>query len=60
MYGRGFDPNERGDAVYALASVLISAWLLVIAGVFAVGSAVDIILAAATVAVAAAAYRRRV
>lgn len=60
MYGRGFDPSEQSSALYSLASLLLFAWLLGAIGVFDAGFAAYVILAAATLMVAAALFRRRV
>jgi hypothetical protein len=60
MYGRGFGPVGRSDALYSLASILIFVWLLGAIGVFTAGGAAYVMLAAATVLVAAALFRRRV
>ena len=60
MYGRGFDPSEQGDTLYSLASILLFAWILGAIGVFNAGFAAYLILAAATVMVAAAVFRRRI
>jgi len=60
VYGRGFDPSEQSSALYSLASLLLFAWLLGAIGVFDAGFAAYLMLAAATVIVAAALFRRRV
>ena len=62
MYGRGFDPAARGEALYTVASILIFAWILAAAGVFDAGAASYVLLAGAAVVVGVgvAAARRRV
>jgi hypothetical protein len=56
---REFDPQDRHDALYSLASVLIFAWLLAAVGIYHAGAVAYLLLALATAIVGVAALRRR-
>jgi len=60
MYWRGVDPTGHADAFYSLASILLFVWVLAAIGVYDLGLATYALLAAVTLLVGVAAFRRRV
>ena len=60
MYGKRFEPAGHGDPLHSLASIVIFAWILGAVGLYRVGVAAYVMLAAASVMIGIALFRRRV